>query len=87
MSRIGRITTNMEIPFLKNKRNEGGGGSTTHIKRTSDTTQPQVLLEGIADELLQAIEKKDFGGIKSALRAFISMINEQDTAQDKKETA
>ncbi len=70
------------IPFLKNKRNQGGAIPQTEMTRTPDSYKPDALIEGIADELMKAIDKKDFSGIKSALRAFLHIIKTRDTEQD-----
>lgn len=63
------------IPFLKNKDKQGGG-PTIEVERSPDQTNPKHLLEGIAEELIQAITKKDFAAIRASLRAFLLMINE-----------
>lgn len=70
----------MELPFLKNKKkNQGGGGPTI---REPDSSSDSKLLSHVAGELLSSFEKRDRAGFKSALRALISLIRTQDEATD-----
>ncbi len=68
----------MELPFLKNKQNQGGGGPDVEKTRESDKTSDEALMESIGQELLDAISRKDIGGIRSALEALVSMIKGQE---------
>ena len=72
----------MQLPFLKNKKNQTSIASPIQIERTSDTMADRALAEGAAEELLQAIEIKDFTAMREALRALISIIQHQDEIQD-----
>lgn len=67
----------MEIPFLKNKKNQGGGTPAMEVTRDSDSYNPDDLSDGICDELFEALEKKDKKMFKDALRALIPMLNEE----------
>lgn len=67
----------MELPFLKNKnRNQGGGGP---IEVTRDGSSDSKLLESITTEFLTAIEKKDRASLKEALRAFMLLMKSEDS--------
>jgi hypothetical protein len=65
----------MEIPFLKNKSKNMGGGS-IEVQRPSDKSNTQTLLEHIADELIEAINKKDIKSFREALKALVLTITE-----------
>ena len=76
----------MELPFLKNKsKNQGGGGP---IERTASPTHDtegqmdETLIDHVADEFFQAVETKNKKLLKEALAALISYIQEQDEIQD-----
>lgn len=66
----------MELPWLKNKKNQGGGTPPVEMERTPDENSDKALLDGAADELLSALDRKDFKGIKQALKAILHMIKE-----------
>lgn len=70
----------MEIPYLKKKNKQGGGGPP--IERVSDSTHPDKLISMVAEEMLEAFEKKDRAGFMAALRAFVLMIQDEDEEQD-----
>jgi hypothetical protein len=70
----------MELPFLKNKRNMGGGGPALEVTRPSDDGTD--ISDMIVDEFLQAIEKKDKRLLKEALTALVLKIQDDDKAQD-----
>lgn len=56
---------NMELPFLKNKQKMASGGVLT----SSDTSPSPLPM--IADELMDALQKKDKKAAVDALRAFL----------------
>lgn len=60
----------MELPFLKNKKKNQGGGSSAEVERPSDDSNPEKLKGMITDELMDSFHKKDHRGFISALRAF-----------------
>jgi hypothetical protein len=66
-----------ELPWLKRK-NQQGGTPAIHETRTPDSgTNNKALAEGTAEELLQALSRKDFKGIRESLKALISLIKEE----------
>lgn len=69
-----------ELPFLKNKKNQGIGGPSTVQREPDDGSSD--LLGMVADELLSAFEKKDKEALIHALRAFVLMIQDEDQEQD-----
>lgn len=69
----------MELPWLKNKNKYAGGGG---VERDSDESNPNKLIEAVAEELLSAWDRKDRSGFREALRAFVLMIKDQDRIQD-----
>lgn len=73
---MGQKTVDMEIPFLKNKQNNSGGGVIE--KNVGD----DALIDSVAQELMQAIEKKDVKGFRSALEALVLHIQDMDKEQD-----
>jgi len=71
----------MELPWLKNKNKNQGGGSS--IERYPDEgTSTDRLIDMVADELLAALQARDRAGFREALHAFVSVIQEEDEAQD-----
>lgn len=65
----------MELPFLKNKQNAG----------VSVGSAGPDLMDSVADELFQAIEKKDIKSFRQALEALVLHIQDEDAAQDASE--
>lgn len=73
----------MELPFLHNKKNQGGGGPTEKMRASNDgSTSDDSLMDQVADEFLQAIEKKDKGLLRDALKALVLHIQDEDQEQD-----
>lgn len=50
--------------------------------KTSDHMDETELLNQVASELIDAIQKKDHAGVVEALRALMAGIQEQDKIQD-----
>lgn len=67
----------MELPFLKKKNRLPGAGM---IKRVGESGSD--LMDHVADELLEAYEKKDLKAFHEALNALCLMIIDQDKQQD-----
>ena len=61
----------MELPFLKNKKNRGGG---TTVEKTRDSDGNKVLTDSVVDELMSAAERKDIKAFREALRALVLTI-------------
>ncbi len=79
----------MELPFLKNKKKNQGGGiaiereaSPTH---DSDRNMDDALLDQVAEEFLKAIETKDKSLLREALGALVLHIQDEDREQDKED--
>ncbi len=69
----------MELPFLKNKRrNDGGGGPVAEIEREPDSSGPSQMLESVADEILDAYHRGDQRALFEALSAFVLMTQDED---------
>lgn len=65
-----------ELPFLKNKnKNQGGGGP---VERKPDSFSGDHLLGLISEEFLSALEKKDRQGLIQSLRAFVLHVKDED---------
>ena len=79
----------MELPFLKSKNKQGGGGPlpVVHADRTQDMDDDKDLLSQVADEFIQAIEKKDHGMMIDALKALIMHIQQEDQEPDSGDAA
>jgi len=79
----------MELPFLKNKKNQFGV-SVGHAV-TADSTHPDEdrgmddIMDHVADEFLQAIERKDKRLLREALSALVLHIQDEDKKQDEGE--
>lgn len=72
----------MELPWLKNKRNQGGGGPTDIKIRTPDDGGAVDLMDQVVDELWEALSKKDKAMFREALRALVLDIQDEDKRQD-----
>lgn len=68
----------MQLPFLKDKINQGGGTALIEKEREADQSSQEKLLEGIGSELMEAISRKDIKALRSALEAICHLIKEQD---------
>lgn len=67
----------MELPFLKNKKNQGGGGPLAEQTRTPDDGTD--MLGAVASEMLDAYSRKDKAALRAALRAFVQLIKDEDS--------
>lgn len=77
----------MELPFLKNKKNQGGGGPYEVARKSDDNLRADNqmendLMDQVADELLQAIETKNKTMLRDALKALVLHIQDEDAEQD-----
>lgn len=71
------------IPFLKNKKEGSVSLPADVIERDPDDgSEAYEMLDAVAEDLLDAIEKKDRGLLKSALEALCEHIKDQDEIQD-----
>lgn len=72
------------LPFLK-ERHEGSmsGAVDEKLMRTPDEGEEDFgMVDAIADDLMEAIHKKDKKLLKEALEAFVEHIQSQDEIQD-----
>lgn len=70
------------LPFLKNRDDGVGVGPVESIKREPDEGAEYDMLDAVAEDILDALEKKDKGMLKSALSALCQHVQDQDQAQD-----
>lgn len=70
-----------ELPFLKNKKNQGGGTPIMEVTRESDSYNPNELSDSVCNELFTALEKKDKQMFKDALRALMGMMNDESMGE------
>lgn len=80
----------MELPFLKNKNQSGGGGPILEIKAapTHDRgamNDDQEMLSQVWDELFQSFDTKNKKLGMEALTALVLHIQEEDHEQDQEE--
>ena len=77
----------MELPYLKNKNKDGGGGPTMvkHADTTGDTMSDDELMDHVAQEMIDAIGKKDVKSFRAALHALVNHIQDMDKMQDEGE--
>lgn len=52
------------------------------VEREPDESSPDQMIEMVADELMDAVHKKDRAGLVHALRAMVLMIQDEDKEQD-----
>ena len=77
----------MALPFLRTK--EGSASSpveTVERKADEEKLDDMDMLQACAEDMIQAIEKKDVSMLKEALSALVSHIQLLDEEQDKEET-
>lgn len=67
----------MELPFLKRK-NQGAGGPVITKRVGNDGIDHKDLMGHVAQEFLDAIEKKDLKSFHEALSALVLMIHDED---------
>lgn len=79
----------MELPFLKNKKQDGGGGSAIERKASTkdDGMDDSEMMGHVWDELVSAFEKKDRKLGMDALTALVLYIQDQDKKQDQEMTS
>lgn len=75
----------MEIPFLKNKNKNAGGGAP--IERVAAPTHENDMsnddmMDHVASEFIQAIETKNHKLLREALSALVAHIQSEDEQQD-----
>ena len=68
------------LPFLKNNNEGAASGPPEPEVREHD--EDFDMFDAIAEDILQAIEKKDKGILKSALAAFADHLRDMDEQQD-----
>lgn len=81
----------MELPFLKNKKNQFGVA--VGPSKVADSTHPDEdhgmddeIMDKVADEFLHAIETKDKKLMRDALSALVLHIQDEDKKQDEGES-
>lgn len=78
----------MDLPFLKNKHKMAGGGPVATIHaQTSDTVADDTIIDAVASEFLEAIEKKDVRALRQALEALVLHIKDMDESRDMEDEA
>jgi hypothetical protein len=73
-----------DLPFLKNKFKKQGGGSVI-VAKTMDKTDEESIIDGVAQEFLDAVHKKDIKSLRAALHALVQYIQTQDEIQDQED--
>ncbi len=73
-----------DLPFLKNKNKNQGGGSVV-VAKTMDHTDDEAIIDGVAQEFLDAVHKKDIKSLRAALHALVQYIQTEDQMQDKED--
>lgn len=71
------------LPFLKD-RHEGSASAPVDesIKREPDNEEDYGMVDAIADDMIEALQKKDKSLLKDALNALIEHIRYEDELQD-----
>ena len=76
------------LPFLKD-RHEGGMSGPVEIKvRESDSPEDEdaySMIDAVAEDMIEAIHKKDKRLLKDALDALVQHIQENDELQDEED--
>lgn len=69
------------LPFLKDKK-EGGMSGPVETKKMGDDSESYDMLDAIAEDMIQALHKKDKELLKGALEALVEHIKAEDEIQD-----
>ena len=71
------------LPFLKSKQEGAMSGPVDILERVPDDGSEELsMLDAVADDMIDAIHKKDKSLLKSALEALCEYIKEEDEEQD-----
>ena len=70
------------LPFLKNQKEGSASSAVETVKRAPDQREDFGLMDSIAHDLMQGLEKKDAWLIKEALSALVAHIQDMDEEQD-----
>jgi hypothetical protein len=74
------------LPFLKNKQEGGASAPIEAIERKPDDESAEYgMVDAIAEDMLEAFQKKDKRLLKSALEALCEYIQEIDEISDEEE--
>lgn len=74
------------IPFLKNKQEPAISGPVDEIKtRKSDEDAEFDLINVIAEDIMESIDRRNVRGLKECLQALIDHIKYEDEIQDHEE--
>jgi tRNA A37 N6-isopentenylltransferase MiaA len=70
------------LPYLKNRDDGVGQGPVESIQRKHDEDAGFDMLDAVAEDLMDAIERKDKKRLRAALEAFADHIQSTDEVQD-----
>jgi hypothetical protein len=70
------------LPFLKKAKEAGVSMPVEAIERKPDDEPSYDMLDAVCDDMMQAIEKKDKGLLKSALQSLCEHLQDMDQKQD-----
>lgn len=67
----------MELPFLKNKQSGGSWQALATVQAKPDGSTDSQLLEAAADELMDAVHRKDLKALRESLKAILNMLKKE----------
>lgn len=70
-----------ELPFLKKKMKMAGGGA-METTREPDMSSDDAMLDDVAGELFEALERKDKRAFRQSLEALVLHIKDADEMGD-----
>lgn len=74
------------LPFLKDRHEGSMSGPVETIRRDPDEDNPDYeMLDAIAEDMIEAIHKKDRKFLKDALKALCEYLRDEDEEQDYEE--
>ena len=65
------------LPWLKKQKDASASAPVESVEREPDGDEEFEPLETVAEELCQAIEKKDYGAIAEALRSAFGLLESE----------
>ena len=72
----------MPLPFLKNRQEGAASGPVDTIKREPDEPADYDMLDAVAEDMMEAFNRRDTTALKTALSALIEHLQSQDEKQD-----
>ena len=76
----------MGLPFMQNKEASASAPIESMDRTPDEGSEPEMgMLDACAEDIMEAISKKDISMLKAALESLVSHIQDMDETQDEQE--